>query len=208
MSGGPDPLFNVRIALPLLLVPSFPPQELCGRIEKAQKAFAFSSGMAALGAVLRLLQPGDAVIASSDIYGGMHRLLTYAVKHQGIIVKFVPTWDLARVNQVLVETPNTRMLCVESPTNPLMKVSDIRGLATVAHEHGALLSVDNSIMSPLLSQPLALGADIVIHSATKFLSGHSDVSGGIVAMADLDIANRVGFLQNAEGSGMAPFDVG
>lgn len=137
-------------------------EELCSTIEHGEAAFAFSSGMAALNAVLRLLQPGDGVLASRDIYGGMHRLLRHSAVHSGLDVHFAETWDLHAVEQLLDSQPNIRMLCVESPSNPLMRVSDLRALAALAHRRGALLCVDNSVMSPVLSQPLRLGADIVV----------------------------------------------
>eukprot|EP00038_Savillea_parva_P014266 m.10468 g.10468 ORF g.10468 m.10468 type:complete len:1026 (+) comp2750_c0_seq2:148-3225(+) len=181
-------------------------EELCCRVEHAQAAFAFTSGMAALTAVTRLLSPGDEILASKDIYGGMHRLLRHNAKHSGVPVKFVETWDIAKVEELLETNPSVRMICLESPTNPLMRVSDIRRLAVLAKSHGVLLCVDNSVMSPVLSSPLDLGADIVVHSATKFLSGHSDTMGGIVCVKDEEIGKRIHFIQNAEGSGLAPFD--
>eukprot|EP00039_Didymoeca_costata_P013337 m.201486 g.201486 ORF g.201486 m.201486 type:complete len:1006 (+) comp15744_c0_seq10:222-3239(+) len=181
-------------------------EELCARIEHAQRAFAFTSGMAALSAVLRLLSPGDVVIASRDIYGGMHRVLKHAAIHSGLEVHFVETWNLNQVEEVLSKLPKARMMCLESPTNPMMRVSDLRALSDLCKLNGMLLSVDNSIMSPVLSTPLDVGADIVVHSGTKFLSGHSDVMAGIVAVKDEEIARRIAFIQNAEGSGLAPFD--
>eukprot|EP00037_Helgoeca_nana_P015492 m.144598 g.144598 ORF g.144598 m.144598 type:complete len:1025 (+) comp23042_c0_seq1:94-3168(+) len=181
-------------------------EELCCRIEHAQSAAAFTSGMAALSAVVRLLVPGDEVIASKDIYGGMHRLLRHHAKHSGVGVNFVETWDVAKVEEMLLAKPTVRMICLESPTNPMMRVSDIRRLGALAKLHGALLCVDNSVMSPVLSTPLDLGADIVVHSATKYMSGHSDTMGGIVCVKDEEIGKRIHYIQNAEGSGLAPFD--
>jgi cystathionine beta-lyase len=178
-------------------------QDLCRRIEHASASFTFTSGMAALAAVVRLLRPGETVIASKDIYGGMHRLLRST---QGVEVEFIATWDLAAVEETLLSTRRCAMVCIESPSNPMMKVSDIRAIAALCQQHGALLCIDNSVMSPALSTPLDLGADIVVHSATKYLNGHADVMAGIVAVNDEDLAARIAFVQNAEGSGLAPFD--
>mmetsp|Transcript_28928 Transcript_28928/g.86837 ORF Transcript_28928/g.86837 Transcript_28928/m.86837 type:complete len:1028 (+) Transcript_28928:58-3141(+) len=181
-------------------------EELCSKVEHAQSATAFTSGMAALTAVLRLLIPGDEILASKDIYGGMHRLLRHHAKHSGITVTFIETWDFPKVEEALLAKPAVRMICLESPTNPLMRVTDIRRVSALARANGALLCVDNSIMSPVLSTPLDLGADIVIHSATKFMSGHSDTMGGIVCTKDAEIGKRIQFTQNAEGAGLSPFD--
>ena len=142
-------------------------QELCRRVEHASAAFAFTSGMAALAATLRLLRPGDTVLASQDIYGGTHRLLRHAATRSGLTVRHVVTWDLAAVEAALDAAPQTRMVYIESPTNPMARVSDIRAIAALCTARGALLCVDNSVMSPVLSTPLDLGADIVAHSATK-----------------------------------------
>jgi cysteine-S-conjugate beta-lyase len=149
---------------------------------EAVSSFAFTSGMSALSATLRLLKPGDIVLASKDLYGGMHRLLTHCVEHSGLDVRFVETWDLSKFKKELHSSSRVRMVFLESPTNPMMHVSDIRELAKLTHARAALLAVDNSIMTPVLSKPLDLGADLVIHSATKFLSGHSDTVGGIVTV--------------------------
>eukprot|EP00939_MAST-03C_sp_MAST-3C-sp1_P002424 g2424.t1 len=182
-------------------------QEICRRIEHAEASYAFASGMAALSATLRLLKPGDSVLASRDLYGGMHRLLRHAATHSGLNVRFVETWDLERTRRAFTEEDGrVRMLFVESPTNPMMRVSDVRKLSKLAHDNGAVLCVDNSIMSPVLSTPLDLGADIVVHSATKFMAGHSDVVGGVVAVKDAELARSIAFVQNAEGGGLSPFD--
>ena len=181
-------------------------QEICRRIEHATGAFAFTSGMSALSATLRLLKPGETVLASRDIYGGMHRLLRHAADHAGINVEFVPTWDLEGFEHALSGATRCAMVCLESPTNPMMRISDIRAIAALCKQHGALLCVDNSVMSPALSTPLDIGADIVIHSATKYINGHADVMAGIVCVNDDELAKRIAFVQNAEGNGLAPFD--
>ena len=137
----------------------------------AVSSFAFTSGMSALSASLRLLKPGDQILASKDLYGGMYRLLIHAAEHSGLEIHFVETWDLKRFQKALDSSSKIRMVFLESPTNPMMHVSDIKSIAKLTHARGALLAVDNTIMSPVLSKPLDLGADLCIHSATKFLSG-------------------------------------
>eukprot|EP00457_Paulinella_chromatophora_P001290 gb/GEZN01001292.1/.p1 GENE.gb/GEZN01001292.1/~~gb/GEZN01001292.1/.p1 ORF type:complete len:1010 (+),score=107.17 gb/GEZN01001292.1/:386-3031(+) len=172
--------------------------------------------MAALTAVLRLLQPGNVVLASKDIYGGMHRQLLLSAKQSGLLVEFVETWNLKAVENRIISDQGRgaigrrrstiKMICLESPTNPQMRVSDIRALARLARANGAYLMVDNSVMSPCLSQPLALGADIVVHSATKYLSGHADVMAGLALCNDQELAKQLAFEQNASGTGLSPFD--
>lgn len=172
-------------------------------LEGAHAAFAFGSGMAALAAVTRLLKAGDELIVGADIYGGMHRLVSRVTSLHGVKIKFVDTTDLRLVTSAL--TPATRMLHMESPSNPMMRITDIRKLASMLHDKGVLLSIDSTMMSPILQRPLQLGADIVVHSATKFFGGHSDVMGGLVCLRDEELSKRIAFFQNAEGSGMEPF---
>ena len=144
-------------------------ESMCAVLHSGKRAFAFTSGMAALTACLRLLKPGDCVLASSDIYGGMHRELMYSAVHSGLVVEFVETWDAAAVERRMSRSAHrVKMICMESPTNPKLKVSDIRALARIARANDAYLLVDNSIMSPMLSRPLELGADLVVESATKY----------------------------------------
>ncbi|GBG29388.1 Cystathionine gamma-lyase [Hondaea fermentalgiana] len=183
-------------------------EELCGSLEGTDaRSFAFTSGMAALTAVTRLVKPGDTILACQDIYGGMHRLLMNCAKISGIKINFVETWELDQVEKAFAEEGHRiKLVCLESPTNPQMRVSDIQAISRIARAHDAIVCVDNSIMSPLLMQPLTLGADIVVHSATKFMSGHSDVMAGIVTCKNKELADRIAFVQNAEGSGLAPFD--
>ena len=173
-------------------------------LEGAHAAFAFTSGMAALVAVTRLLAAGDELLVGDDIYGGMFRLVTRVSSAlHGIRVRFVDTTDLAGVAAAI--SPATRMLHMETPSNPMMRVTDIRGLAAVLRDRGVLLSIDSTMMSPILQRPLALGADIVVHSATKFFGGHSDVMGGLVCLKTEELAKRIAFFQNAEGTGLEPF---
>jgi cystathionine beta-lyase len=173
-------------------------------LEGAHAAFAFSSGMAALCAVTRLLQAGDELLVGDDIYGGMHRLVSRVTSAlHGVRVRFVDTTKLDAVAAAL--TPSTRMLHMESPSNPLMRITDVRALGKLLAARGVLLSIDSTMMSPILQRPLQLGADIVTHSATKFFGGHSDVMGGLVCLRDEALSKRVAFFQNAEGNGMDPF---
>ncbi|XP_010276602.1 PREDICTED: cystathionine beta-lyase, chloroplastic-like [Nelumbo nucifera] len=179
-------------------------ERFLAKLDKAERAFCFSSGMAALSAVTHLIGTGEEVVAGEDIYGGSDRLLSQVLPKKGIVVKRVNTTDLDEVAAAI--GPWTKLVWLESPTNPRQQISDIRKISEMAHAHGALMLVDNSIMSPVLSQPLELGADIVMHSATKFISGHSDVMAGVLAMRRESLVKDIAFLQNAEGSGLAPFD--
>ena len=174
------------------------------KLEKANHAFAYASGMAAINSVIRLLKQGDHIISGQDIYGGTFRLLSQLLPKQGILVDWVDTTDLDQVARSF--TAKTRLLLVESPTNPLQQISDLKALAQLAHGQNAWLAVDNSLMSPWLQQPLTLDADLVIHSATKHLAGHSDLVAGVVAANCPEIAKELAFFQNAEGTGLAPFD--
>ncbi len=174
------------------------------RLEGGEYACAFASGMAAITSLARLVSVGEEIIAGNDLYGGTVRLLDQILPRQGISVRYVDTSDVAAVRDAL--TPNTRLILIETPTNPLMRISDIRTLARVAREAGALLAVDNSMLSPCFQKPLELGADIVIHSATKFLCGHSDVMAGVLVMNDYELHRQIAFQQNAEGAGLSPFE--
>ncbi|KAB1222233.1 Cystathionine beta-lyase, chloroplastic [Morella rubra] len=179
-------------------------ESLLAKLDKADRAFCFTSGMAALAAVSHLVETGEEIVAGDDLYGGSDRLLSKVIPKTGILVKRVNTSDLDEVASAI--GPKTKLVWLESPTNPRQQISDIRKLAEMAHKHDALLLVDNSIMSPALSQPLTLGADIVMHSATKFIAGHSDLMAGVLAVKGESLAKDLYFLQNAEGTGLAPFD--
>lgn len=175
------------------------------KLEKAKHALAFTTGMAALTTMTGLVKSGEHIIAGDDLYGGSYRLLTQRLlTHRGVSVSFVDMTNLEQVKKAF--RPNTRMVMVETPSNPLQKIADIAQIAEITHKHNALLTVDNSFMSPWLQQPFKFGADIIIHSATKFLSGHSDVSGGFLVVNDDNLAQELAFIQNAEGSALAPFD--
>jgi cystathionine beta-lyase len=179
-------------------------EEQLALLEKGRHAFAFASGMAAITTLTRLLQAGDEILAGDDLYGGTYRLLGKVLPRLGISVRCVDTSDLAATARAF--SPKTKLVLIETPTNPLLRITDVHALAALAHDHGARLAVDNSLLSPILQQPLELGADLVIHSATKFLCGHSDVSAGAVIVKDDVLAEQIGFIQNAEGAALSPFE--
>jgi cystathionine beta-lyase len=160
--------------------------------------------MAAISALTRLLAAGEEVIAGDDLYGGTVRLLDQVLPRQGIGVTYVDPTNVEAVREAL--NPRVRLILIETPSNPTMRIADIRALADVAREAGALLAVDNSMLSPCFQKPLELGADIVVHSATKFLCGHSDVTAGALVTNDYDLHRRIAFDQNAEGAGLSPFE--
>ena len=173
-------------------------------LEGAARALAFTSGMAALTAVTRLVRAGDRVLSGDDIYGGTSRLLAQVLPKQGILVSNVDMTDLAAVEAAM--TPDVKLVMVESPTNPRLRITDIRGVVKAAARVGALVCVDNSIMAPLYQSPLALGADISMTSATKFVAGHSDLMAGLLAVRSEAVGKELYFHQNAEGTALAPFD--
>lgn len=179
-------------------------QRQLARLEGGCAAFVFASGMAALSTLTSLLQVGDHVLAGDDLYGGSYRLLDQVARRRGLLSSAVDLTDLAAVRAGL--RPSTRLLLVETPTNPLQRICDLRALAAICRERDVLLAVDNSLLSPLLQQPLLLGADLVVHSATKHLGGHSDLTAGVLAVRNPDLAERIAFLQNAEGTALGPFD--
>ncbi|MHB8709156.1 MAG: trans-sulfuration enzyme family protein [Desulfuromonadales bacterium] len=173
-------------------------------LEGGVRGFAYASGMAAIGSTLALLKSGDHLIAPEDLYGGSWRYLTTVLPQQGITASFVDTSNLARVAAAI--TPQTRAIFLETPSNPLFKITDLRGIATLAKEHNLLTFLDNTFMTPLLQRPLDLGIDVVIHSATKFLGGHSDLLAGLVTTSNPELARRLKHFQNAFGAVLAPFD--
>ena len=173
-------------------------------LENGTRGFAFSSGMAAIANVTHLLKTGDEILADWDLYGGTARLFGRVLPRSGVTVRYVDASDLAKLEEQI--TPSTRMIYVESPTNPMLRIVDLTATAEIAKRHGVLFCVDNSTMSPYLQNPLDLGADIALHSATKFLCGHSDVTGGVVVVKDAKLADEIYYLQNAEGSALGPFD--
>lgn len=174
------------------------------QLEQGRFAFAFNSGMAALTALTGILQCGDHIIAGDELYGGTHRLLSQRLPQRGISVTWVNTTDIKSVAKAF--TNKTRLVLIETPSNPLQKITEIRLLTDLAHKRDALCVVDNTMLSPWLQQPLLLGADIVIHSATKHLGGHSDLTAGVIITDQQEIADKIAFIQNAEGAGLAPFE--
>jgi cystathionine beta-lyase len=204
---------------------------LVAKLEGAHSAFAFSTGMAALSCLMSTLSHGDHIIAMSDLYGGMHRLMTQVTHKFGISVSFVDMSNVCPQNE-LQETSSplhcssaspslptlkqvilsvyhrgkSKLIHVESPSNPLMKITNLRHLAEIAHELGMLVSVDNTMMTPVRCQPLQLNCDVVMHSGTKFFAGHSDTMCGFLACKDPAMSKKLAFLQNAEGTALAPFD--
>jgi cystathionine gamma-lyase len=173
-------------------------------LEGGAHGLAFASGMAAEAAIMQLLKPGDHTVAVDDLYGGSYRLFRRVLEPMGLSFSFVDGSDLSTVEKSL--TDRTRMVWVESPTNPLLKLVDIEAVSKLAHARQALLVVDNTFMSPYFQRPLSLGADIVVHSATKYLGGHSDVIGGTLVVNRDDLFQRLAFLQNAVGGVPGPMD--
>jgi len=173
-------------------------------IENGSHAMAFGSGLAAIDAVLKLLKSGDEVISTNDLYGGTYRLFTKIFEGFGIKFHYVGMEDAANIASYINE--NTKLIWVETPTNPMMTIIDIKATAAVAKEHHLLLAVDNTFATPYLQQPLDLGADIVMHSATKYLGGHSDVVMGALVVNDKTLADRLYFIQNASGAICGPQD--
>jgi cystathionine beta-lyase/cystathionine gamma-synthase len=174
------------------------------RLEAGEFGFAFASGMAAINAVLTLFKSGDHVVTGRNLYGGTFRLFERVLKDFGFQFTYVDTTNLASVEGAIRD--NTRLLFLETPTNPIMEITDLAAASELAHRRGLLVAVDNTFMSPYLQRPLELGADIVIHSTTKYLNGHSDGVGGAVVMNNRALAERLKFLQNAAGAVLGPMD--
>lgn len=173
-------------------------------IENGTYGLAFGSGLAAIDAVIKLLKPGDEVISTNDLYGGTYRLFTKIFEGFGVKFHFIGMENASRVEEFVNE--NTKLIWAETPTNPMMNIIDIKALAAVAKKHNILLGVDNTFATPYLQQPMDLGADIVMHSATKYLGGHSDVVMGALVVNDKDLADRLYFIQNASGAVCGPQD--
>jgi cystathionine beta-lyase len=179
-------------------------ENLIAQLEGGAVGSAFASGLAAIDAVVKLLQSGDEILAVDDIYGGAFRQFTHIWSKFGIKVRYVDTTDAANVLDAI--TPATKLVWLETPTNPTLKISDIEAIARIAHANGSLLCVDNTFASPALQQPIKLGADIVIHSATKYLGGHSDLIAGLVVTKTKELGEQIRFIQNACGAILAPHD--
>lgn len=173
-------------------------------IENGEFGIAFGSGLAAIDAVLKLLKAGDEVISTNDLYGGSYRLFTKIFEGFGIKFHFVNMENTNKIEEYI--NSNTKLIWMETPTNPMMKIIDIKAVATIAKKHNVLLGVDNTFATPYLQQPLDLGADIVMHSATKYLGGHSDVLLGALIVKDSELANKLYFVQKASGAVCGPQD--
>jgi len=179
-------------------------ENLIAGLEKGSRGLAFASGLAAIDAILKLLKSGDEIIAVDDIYGGAFRLFEQVYKKFGIHVNYVDAADPENVFQALSE--NTRLIWLETPSNPTLKIADIAAISAISRAAGCQLCVDNTFASPALQKPLTLGADIVIHSATKYLGGHSDLIAGLVVTATEELGEKIRFYQNAAGAILGPFD--
>jgi cystathionine beta-lyase/cystathionine gamma-synthase len=179
-------------------------QSAMAALEEARYALAFSSGMAAIDTLLRLVSPGQHVVSGNDVYGGTHRLFEQVLSGYGIEFSFVDAGDIGILADAVRD--NTRLIWLETPTNPLLRLVDIAAASKIARRSGAWLAVDNTFASPALQQPLALGADFVVHSTTKYIGGHSDVVGGVIALNDAAAHERLKFLQNAIGAVPGPMD--
>lgn len=179
-------------------------ERIVARLENGVDAMAFSTGMAAMSAMMELFKPGDHLLASDDLYGGSHRLFTHISKKNGIDIEFIDTSDRREILRHIRK--ETRMLFIETPTNPMMKVTDIAEASAIAREFGLLLTVDNTFLTPYLQNPIDLGADIVIHSGTKYLSGHNDTLAGFLVVASQELSERLRFIYKTTGACLAPMD--
>ncbi len=173
-------------------------------LESGQHGFAFSSGMGCLDSIMKLFRAGDHIVVGENVYGGTFRLFDKILQHFGLSFTYVDTRDAQRVADAM--TAQTRALLIETPTNPLMRLADLAAMADIAKRHDALLVVDNTFATPIFQRPLEIGADIVWHSTTKYLNGHSDMIGGIAVVLEDELANRLQFIQNAAGAVPGPFD--
>jgi cystathionine beta-lyase/cystathionine gamma-synthase len=179
-------------------------EKLIAHLEGGQQGIAFASGMAAITAVFSAFKRGDHFVVTDNIYSGTYRALQMMQEHNGLSVTFSDSSNLVAFRHCMNE--NTRMVFIETPTNPLLKISDITAISEAAHEHGALLCVDNSCLTPYLQEPLALGADLVVHSTSKYFSGHNDSIGGVVITDNSEIADKLRSIQSINGAVLSPFD--
>lgn len=179
-------------------------EALIAELEGGTAGFAFGSGMAAITAVLSLFKSGDKVLISSNVYGGTFRVLDKVFRHFGVAYEIADTTDISALEKAF--DPSVKAVLIESPANPLLTITDIAAVADTAKKHGALTIVDNTFMTPYLQRPLTLGADIVVHSATKYLGGHSDLVAGLAVVKDAALAERLAFIQNSTGGVLGPFD--
>lgn len=179
-------------------------EDLIARLEHGQAGFAFSSGMAAIDAVLKTLSSGDEIVAIKDIYGGTYRLIEEFYRKLGISAQYIDTTDLENIAQAV--TSKTKLIWIETPTNPTLQISDLKAISKIAKKIGAYLVVDNTFATPVAQKPIDFGADIVVHSATKYIGGHSDVIAGLVAVKTEELAEEFAFIQNSSGGVLGPWD--
>lgn len=179
-------------------------EDVVAELENGDQGFAFATGLAAIDAVLKLLSFGDEIVAVDDIYGGAYRLFTHVYKKLGISIKYVDTTQVENVENAISD--KTKIVWIESPTNPTLKVSDIRAISKIAKSVNALLVVDNTFASPIAQKPISLGADIVVHSGTKYIGGHSDLVAGLVITKTKKLSEKIKFIQNASGAVLGPWD--
>lgn len=179
-------------------------EKLIASLENGSNGYAFASGLAAIDAVIKLLKSGDEIIAVDDIYGGAYRLLTHIYQNFGISVKYVDSTNVNSIENAISE--KTKLVWIESPTNPTLKITNLKSVGKIAKKHGLLYCVDNTFASPVIQKPIDFGADIVIHSATKYLGGHSDLIAGLVVTANQELGDKIKFIQNASGAILSPFD--
>lgn len=179
-------------------------EKIITQLEGGMAGFAFASGLAAIDSIVKTLKSGDEIVAVDDIYGGAYRLFTHIYQKFGIRIHYVDTTDASNINEFLNE--NTKLVWLESPTNPTLKISDIKTIAIMAHKVGALVVIDNTFASPMAQNPIELGADIVMHSATKYLGGHSDLLAGLVVVNSAKLSEEIKFIQNSSGGVLGPQD--
>jgi len=179
-------------------------EENLAALENAKHAICYASGLAAMDAILKMYKPGDEIICTSDLYGGSYRLLTKIFGQFGLVGKFVDMTDVSSLSSHITEA--TKLIWIETPTNPMLSIIDIKAACDIAHGNNIKVCVDNTFSSPYLQNPIDLGADIVTHSATKYINGHSDVIHGVVITSDEEIANSLRFIQNAAGAVPGPMD--
>jgi cystathionine beta-lyase len=179
-------------------------EDTIATLEGGSRCLAFSSGMAAISTTLMIFSPGDHLVVCDDVYGGAYRVLSTIFSRMGISSTFVDATDLAAIEAAI--NPETKGIYLETPSNPLLKITDLRGAAEIAQRHGIITLVDNTFMTPYLQRPLDLGCDIVLHSGTKFLNGHSDVICGFAVVKDAELGQRIRYIQNAFGTGLGPQD--
>ena len=179
-------------------------EDAIASLEEGDRGFAFSSGMAAITSILFLFKPGDHIVISDDLYGGTYRLLEETFKNYGVTATYTDTCCINKIKEVI--TDQTAAIFIETPSNPLMKITDIPAVCELAKEKGLLTIVDNTFLTPYLQKPITLGADIVVHSASKYLGGHNDVIGGLVVTATPELSEKIGKLQNGAGAILGPQD--